>query len=944
MDINRKEINNTEEYLIIKGARQNNLKNIDLQIPHNKLTVITGISGSGKSSLAFDTIYAEGQWRFIECMSSYARVFIEKLPRPDVDLIDNLRPTIALEQRNPVKGSRATVGTHTEIYDYLRILFSKIAKPFCPKCNKEIRAWNATQAGEKIFKDYKGKRAFIMFETNESPKKLIQLGFSKAFFIENEQPTVRELAELENSNKKYYIIADRLRISDKSRLMDSLETAFKMGRVKVYIDLRTSSEDTQSTIHHSPFTIVDFPTEPHCPDCGMTASEASPMLFSFNHPQGACPECKGFGYILTYDEKLIIPSPSLSLRYGAIDIFERPTLRWWKQQLIKGAKLSGINVDIPYEKLPDEHKKLIFNGNQYFYGINDFFEELERKKYKVHVRVFLSKIRKPQLCPVCRGKRLKESALAFKIDNKDIGDLNFMSVKQLKEWINSLSLSSEESKISEEPLKQILMKLEFLERVGLSYLTLDRQIKTLSGGEYQRLNISNQLANRLTSTLYVLDEPTVGLHPRDTDRIIRILKELTEYGNTVLVVEHDKDVISKADWIVELGPGGGRVGGKVVFSGPKKDFLKLDSPTANFLKQKSLLADEDFSKKAKTEQVKFKNFITLGGARGHNLKNITVNIPLNALTVVTGVSGSGKSTLIIDTLYQALIKELGIGNGEPLEYDFISGMQHLKTVKLIDQSPIGKTPKSIPITYLGIYDKIREIFASHRDSKLRGFTAGHFSLNSALGQCPNCKGDGFVKIEMYFFEDMFLPCDECEGKRFKKEVLEVKYKEKNIYEVLSMSFDEAYEFFEDESLKGKIAIVRELGLGYLLLGQPATTLSGGEAQRLKICAEILNSLASKSRSSLKGFVYIMDEPTVGLHHEDVKKFLSVVRKLIDRSATVVIIEHNLDVIANADWIIDLGPEGGDDGGYLMHEGSIHDFLNVSNSQTVYFLKREIRRF
>lgn len=923
MDTYGENINNSNNYLIIRGARQNNLKNIDLQIPHNKFTVITGISGSGKSSLAFDTIYAEGQWRFIECMSSYARVFIEKLPRPEVDLIDNLRPSIALEQRNPVKGSRATVGTHTEIYDYLRIIFSKIAKPICPKCGKEIKKWNPSEIVEEIFNNFYGQRAFIIFETNDRVEKLTQRGYSRFLSVEKNVFSVKDMENLKNDvTYPLNVIADRLKITDKSRLSDSIETAFRMGTVKVFMPDNN--------------LLLNFPKEPQCPQCGMHTEEPSPILFSFNHPQGACPECKGFGYILSYDENLIIPDKELSLKEGAIEIFERPMLKWWKDQLIKGAKLTGINVSIPYRELPKEHKKFIFTGNQYFYGLNDFFEELERKRYKVHVRVFLSRMRKPRLCPMCKGKRLKQSVLSFKINDVDIGDLNTLSIKQLREWLNKINLSAEKSKIIEEPIRQIMMKLDFLLRVGLGYLTLDRQVKTLSGGEYQRINISNQIANRLTSTLYVLDEPTVGLHPIDTEKIIEVLKELTDYGNTVIVVEHDKDVISQADWIVEMGPEGGSKGGNVIFSGDIKSFLESDSLTSNYLKKTESIINKD-------TLMTFKNFITLKGAKGHNLKNIDIHIPLNAITVVTGVSGSGKSSLVVDTLYKALAKKLGLSNEESLPYGEIEGAKSLKTLKLIDQSPIGKTPKSMPVTYLEIYGKIREVFASLRESKLKGFTPGHFSINSPLGHCPICKGEGFIRVEMYFFEDLFLPCEECSGKRFKKEVLDIKYRDKNIHDVLSMSFDEAYEFFSEETLlKEKIGIIKELGLGYLLLGQPATTLSGGESQRLKICAEIMNSVTTKKAYSLKGFLYILDEPTVGLHYEDVKNFLKVIKKLTDKSATVLIIEHNPEVIAQADWIIDLGPEGGEGGGYLLYEGSLQEFLKVNNSHTASYMRKYLK--
>ncbi|MEJ5226906.1 excinuclease ABC subunit UvrA [Thermodesulfovibrio sp.] len=917
-----KEKNNLDTtYLIIKGARQNNLKNIDLIIPHNKLTVITGVSGSGKSSLAFDTIYAEGQWRFIECMSSYARVFIEKLPRPQVDLIENLRPAIALEQRNPVKGSRATVGTHTEIYDYLRLIFSKIAKPVCPKCNREIKKWSTTEIAEELFKKFYGKRIFIIFHSNEKPSKLMKEGFSK--FMSNDTLEIKNLEDLkDNTVNSIDVITDRLKVYDKARLIDSLEIAFKRGTLKIFIP------DEK--------ILIPFSQETQCPICGFQVNEPSALLFSFNHPHGACHQCKGFGYLLSYDENLIIPDRELSLKEGAIEIFEKPMLKWWKDQLIKGAKLSGIDVNLPYRELPEEQKELLFTGNQYFYGLNDFFEELEKKKYKVHVRVFLSRMRKPSLCPNCKGKRLKESALIFKINGFDVGDLNFMTVNELKNWIESVLLSEEEFKISEEPFRQIKMKLDFLKRVGLDYLTMDRQIKTLSGGEYQRVNIANQLSNRLTSTLYVLDEPTVGLHPRDTDRIIDVLKELTEYGNTVVVVEHDREVISQADWIVELGPGGGKNGGNLVFAGDIQGLKSIISPTANYLKK-------DVSFEIKKSAVAFKNFISLKGAKGHNLKNVSINIPLNAITVVTGVSGSGKSSLIIDTLYKAIAKRLGINNEEPLSFEELEGLKNIKAVKLVDQSPIGKTPKSIPVTYLEIYGKIREIFASQKESKLKGFSPGHFSLNSASGHCPSCKGEGFIRIEMFFFEDLFLPCEECKGRRFREEVLEIKYKERNIYDVLNMTFDEAFDFFEEEpSLREKIRLIKELGLGYLLLGQPATTLSGGEAQRLKICAEILNSLTSKRESSLKGFLYILDEPTVGLHHDDVQNFIKVIDKLIDKSATVVIIEHNPDVIIHADWIIDIGPEGGHEGGRILYEGVLYDFLKLDHSHTARYLRKFLK--
>ncbi len=921
--------------LIIEGARQNNLKNISLKIPHDKFVVITGVSGSGKSSLAFDTIFAEGQWRFIESLSTYARIFIEKLDRPDVDGIYNIRPAIALEQKNPVKGSRSTVGTLTEVYDMLRVLYSKIAKPFCPQCNKDIVDWNPSSIKKEILNRYKGLRVFIMFSGEGwNLERIKKEGFQRIMTDEG----VIEIDEIKKLPEYYKIIFDRIIIEDDERLSDSIEGAWRFsGNNAISIKI----VDKEETIFRKGMI---------CDICGFKAPEPSPLLFSFNHPLGACPECKGFGNILEFDEDRIIPNKELSIEDGAIEPFEKPAYSWWKEQLIRGAKKKGIHVDIPYRRLPHEHKRMLFEGEG-FYGINDFFDEMENKKYKIHVRVFLSRYREAKECPLCNGKRLKRDALSYRLNGMDIGDISSLSITKLKGFLEELRLKPEEKKTVDELMKQI--KLNFLERVGLSYLTLSRQAKTLSGGEYQRANLSNQIASQLTGTIYVLDEPTVGLHPRDTDRITNILRELTNLGNTVIVVEHDKHVINSADWVVELGPGGGYLGGNVVFNGPKDDFLKTDTITSKALREKVIFNPPSFI----TE--KFKKWLILRGVSGNNLKNIDVRIPLNKLTVVTGVSGSGKSTLIVDTLYRIITEYTRIGMEKPLPYRSIEGVHEIREARLLDQSALGKTPRANILTYLKIFEPLRKIYSMQVEAIRHNYGPGFFSFNVPGGRCERCRGEGFERLELYFFEDVYVRCPDCNGKRYKEEVLNIKYRGKNIAEVMEMTVDEAFTFFsyptDDDSeyyermkILSTLYILREIGLGYLKLGQPLTTLSGGEAQRVKICSEIKLStfdlgmdVPENQRSSLRMFnniLYILDEPTVGLHSIDVKKLIKVIKRLIDYGNTVIIIEHNLDLILEADWIIDLGPEGGDKGGYLLYEGPLKGIMDVKESYTGMVLK------
>lgn len=910
--------------LIIEGAKQNNLKNITLRLPHDKVIAITGVSGSGKSSLAFDTIFAEGQWRFIESISSYARLFLEKLDRPDVDAIHNIRPAVALEQKNPARGSRSTVGTLTEIYDFLRLLYSKVSTPYCPQCGKEIRKWNTSQIIHLLTEEYSSRRALIIFGTKESIEELKKRGFQRALF---NGEVVDLNSTFSNPHSVIDIVLDRLVIRDEPRLSDSIEMAWKEGNERLKAVVLDDSGKTSE--------VLKFTSANACDECGIELSEPSPLLFSFNHPVGACQKCKGFGNILIYDEELILPDKYLSLSEGAIGPWEKPAARWWKRQLIAGAKKAGIDTKKPFAELSGEEREKIFRGDQKnFYGIDNFFEELESKRYKLHVRVFLSKYRKSNVCPACNGKRLQNEALAYKISHYDIAELSGMPVAKLAEFFKDIDLSPFQRDVAKEILRQINLKLSFLHRVGLDYLTLSRQGRTLSGGEYQRVNLSNQLSSYLTGTLYVLDEPTVGLHARDTERVSKIMAELSGIGNTIIVVEHDKGMIEAADWIVELGPGGGHRGGEIVFSGSKEKFLNVNTLTSRFVR------GIDRIKVCHDKRYPFMkqgNALILYNARGNNLKGVTLKIPLHTLTAITGVSGSGKSSLIVETLYHALAKHLGLGTDTPLPHDTIQGIKLIKGLKIIDQTPIGRSPRSNPVTYLKIFDQIRKLFSEQIESKAHGYGPGFFSFNVAGGRCETCKGEGYQKMEMYFFEDIYIKCEDCGGKRYKTDALKVTYSGRTIIDVLDMTVEEAAEIFSDiPSILNRLSLMKDVGLGYLRLGQSATTLSGGEAQRLKICSE----LTSGARGNV---LYILDEPTVGLHFEDVKKLIDVLRRLVNTGNTVVVIEHNLDVIAASDWIVDLGPEGGDEGGRIIFEGRPEDIVKTNESYTGRYLKNIIMK-
>jgi len=946
----------SEKLLIIEGARQNNLKNINLSLPHNKVIAITGVSGSGKSSLAFDTVFAEGQWRFIESLSTYARLFLEKLDRPDVDAIHNIRPAIALEQKNPVRGSRSTVGTLTELYDLFRLLYSKISTPFCPVCGKEIRIWDPSQVLSELIEKYYGKKAIIIFETKDQIDDLKKKGFYRVL-IDGEVVDFDELTRrlkpattpfpishfpLPISYFPLDIVLDRLVIKDEPRLSDSIEMAWKEGEGKIKVVIIDTNQSPQFTVHI-------FSSQNACDKCNIELPKPYPLLFSFNHPVGACPDCKGFGNILRYDEDLFIPDKSLSLSKGTIEPWNKPAYRWWRQQLIKNADKEGIDIDKPYSKFTEKEKALLFKGSSSFYGIDDFFEEMENKRYKLHIRVFLSRYRKPVTCSQCSGKRLRKESLAYKLSGLDIAELCNMPLSEIIQFFENPDISPFQRDMARELLRQINLKLGFLRRVGLDYLSLSRDGRTLSGGEYQRVNLSNQLASFLTGTLYVLDEPTVGLHARDTEIIANIMSELSSLGNTILVVEHDRGIIESADWIVELGPGGGHQGGEVVFSGSKEEFLKTDTLTARYIKGIDTI-EIPFKRRNGTGKK-----LLLYGATGNNLKSIDFEVPLQTLITTTGVSGSGKSSLIVETLYRALANKFKTEHGVPLPYNKIEGTEYLKGVKLIDQKPIGRSPRSNPVTYLKIFDVIRKLFSEQAEAKAYGYKPGFFSFNVSGGRCETCKGAGYQRLEMYFFEDLYVKCEECSGKRYSPEALRVTYRGKNIVEVLSMTVDEAIELFIDiPQIKNKLLLMKDIGLGYLRLGQPATTLSGGEAQRLKICTEMMNFPKSPhnhlckegsegdskvwGRKVDKGFLYILDEPTIGLHFRDITALLDVLQRLVDAGNTVLIIEHNLDVIKAADWIVDLGPEGGERGGRIIFGGPPEDIVNVKESYTGRYLK------
>jgi excinuclease ABC subunit A len=906
--------------LRIEGARQNNLKNITLEIPHDRLTVVTGVSGSGKSSLAFDTIFAEGQWRYVESLSTYARMFLERLDRPDVDRIERIRPSVALEQKNPIRTARSTVGTATEVYDYLRLLYAKIGRLHCPRCGAPATAHSAEGIVEALLARHPGARALLAFRmsvpSGASPTELWAALARRGFARVRVDGEVIDLAAPPGqlTATEIAVVLDRVIIEERlrSRLTDSIEACLREGGGQMEVDIAGQR----------PLT---FAETLRCPTCAIDLERPQPLLFSFNHPLGACPECKGFGNLLRYDEGRVVPDPTRSLAEGAVQPWTHASGRWYQRELLKAARRHGVDPTRPYQELGEDERRLLYEGDGTFPGVRGFFEELEGYRYKLHVRVFLSRYRSQSLCPACAGTRLKPAALAVRVDGLTIAEFCDLTVDAAARRMQDLVLPASDARVAREILKQLNAKLSFLLRVGLGYLTLARQARTLSGGEAQRINLANQLGSQLVGTLYVLDEPSIGLHARDTARLADLCRELAQAGNTVVVVEHDRTFIDAADHIVELGPGSGERGGELVFAGPRADFAKATrSLTARYVVGRECIGIP-FGRRTGRRS------LLLTGARAHNLKDVTLRLPLHTLTAVTGVSGSGKSTLVHDTLYRAVARAFRTEFAVPGAYDSLVGLEYLKDVRLIDQEPIGRTPRSNPITYIKAFDEIRKLFAALPRAQTLRLGTGAFSFNVPGGRCETCEGDGFQKLEMYFFEDVYVTCQECEGRRYRPDVLSVKLRGRSIADVLGMTVDDAADFFVGQAvLARRLRVLQDVGLGYLRLGQPATTLSGGEAQRLKIGAE----LGARAATDV---LYILDEPTTGLHLDDVKKLLSVLNRLVDAGNTVLVVEHHLDVIKCADWVVDLGPEGGDDGGSIIAEGTPEAVAQTPGSYTGKFL-------
>jgi len=951
-----------KDAIVVRGARQHNLKGFDLEIPRRSYTVITGPSGSGKSSLAFDTIYAEGQRRYVESLSAYARQFLERMEKPDVDSIDGLSPAVAIEQKNPTKTSRSTVGTATEIYDYLRLLWARIGRTFCPVCGRELKPDTVTSVVDTVLALPERTRFAVAFPLHLSSKvthavvmeNLRAQGFLRVSIdgrilhlddVEAEKLDLTRVREL-------LVVVDRLTVAPDSagRLADAVGTAFREGDGDCVIVLsgignRESGTEAPTGASGSPFAVPPSPF-PHsgplrfterfeCPNDGTRAPSPTPQLFSFNNPRGACPTCNGFGAVLEYDEALIVPYPDRSLRDGAIDPWTKPRYDNKRRALAEFAKREDIPMDVPWKKLPaGQRDALLRTRSRGFKGIMPFLEDLEEKRYKQYIRVFLRQYQSARECPTCHGTKLKAESLQVKIAGRTIADVAELPVDEVIAWLTDLTLTSFEQQVASHILKEARNRVQFLCDVGLNYLTLNRGTRTLSGGEAQRIGLANSLGSQLVDTLYVLDEPSIGLHPRDMDRLLRLLLRLRDGGNTVLVVEHDPEAMRVADYMVELGPASGEHGGQVVFAGPMS--RAVESP----LTGQYLTGARTIPLPAERRRLG-PRWINLTGAREHNLKGVDIRIPLGALTVVTGVSGSGKSTLVHDVLYRALETRLTGEHsakrhlGERVgAFATVTGYEALDDVVLIDQQPIGKSPRSNPVTYVKAFDEVRKLFADAPLARQRRYTPSTFSFNVSGGRCEQCEGAGYLEVEMVFMADVYVPCDDCAGRRFKPEVLEVAIHGKSIYDVLQMTVDQAIRFFPyEEKLGQALWQLQQVGLGYLRLGQPATTLSGGEAQRIKIARE----LALAKRTGGKK-LYIMDEPTTGLHLEDIRKLSGVLDRLVDAGHTLVLIEHNVDVIKLADWIIDLGPDAGSRGGEIVAMGRPEEIARVEASHTGRWLR------
>ncbi len=965
--------------IIVRGARVHNLKNIDFEIPYSALTVVTGVSGSGKSSLAFDTIYAEGQRRYVESLSAYARQFLERIEKPDVDLIDGIAPAVAIKQKNSTRNPRSTVATATEIYDYLRLLFARVGRTYCQVCGQEVKKDTVDEVADRILALGDGTRLNVLFPV-QSPasgsgsvpeKSAEQRGVKKSRATKKTaEPTLpadavkERLFELRkrgfnrlfqngrifefstpeslldvNFAEPVFGLIDRLVVAadQRSRIVDAIEIGYRESGEVIFETAPREGETPQR---------LRFSQRFECKGDGTRYEEPEPRLFSFNNPYGACPRCQGFGNTIDFDLDLVIPDKGKTLNEGAIEPWTKPKYKPLFTELKRFAKQAGIPLDVPWFELEPEQQRLITEGEGRFGGVRGFFQHLERKKYKLHVRVFLSRYRGYSLCSACGGTRLRPEARQVKIEGNNICQVCSMTVEGAARFFAELKLSPQQAAIAERLLVELRERLRFLNDVGLEYLTLDRLASTLSGGEAQRIQLATSLGSHLVGTLYVLDEPSIGLHSRDTHRLIKILHDLRDLGNTILVVEHDPDIMRAADRILDLGPGAGESGGRVIGAGTYSEIQKMpQSLTGRYL------ADELHIQIPPKRRVPGSHNIKVTGARAHNLKRIDLEIPLDMLVAITGVSGSGKSSLLHDVLYQGLAAAKTQTNGSTpaaILWDNIEGAEWLDEVILVDQSPIGRTPRSNPVTYIKAFDIIRELFAALPEANKRGFSAGHFSFNVPGGRCDNCQGDGTVTVEMQFLADVELICDECKGTRYKPQVLEVRYKGKNIHEVLNMTIREGLRFFADvPRLTDKLRVLDEVGLGYLRFGQSATTLSGGEAQRMKLAAHLQPGNRPASHHSAGGSVlkrkrrdlYIFDEPTTGLHFDDVSKLLSAFRRLIEAGGSIIVIEHNLEVIKTADWVIDLGPEGGDRGGRVVGAGTPEAIAQLNNSYTGQYLKQ-----
>jgi excinuclease ABC subunit A len=920
---NSQEKNNA---LFIKGARVHNLKNIDLEIPKNKFIVVTGVSGSGKSSLTIDTIYAEGQRRYVESLTSYARQFLSRMDKPDVDYIKGLSPAIAIEQKVSTRTTRSTVGSLTELYDYLRLLYARIGKTYSPVSGELVAKHEVFDVVNAILKQKESTRVYIYFEYKVEKKVevalslLLQKGFTRVRWSDEEAAFIEDILKDEkvtkSKEKKILVLVDRLAVKHedddlRSRLFDSIQTAFNEGAHECIVSM-----DGKDLKFNNKFEAD-----------GIQFEIPNPSFFNFNNPYGACKKCEGFGTVMGIDEDLIFPDKTLSIYEGVIAPWRGEKMSEWVEPLIK----KGIFFDFPihraYEDLSNAEKQLLWDGNEHFEGLHRFFKYLEEKSYKIQYRVMLSRYKGRTVCPDCKGSRINKEAAYVKIDKKSISELMLMPITDLHAFFSKIKLSESDIKVSERILTEINNRLQTMMDVGLGYLNLNRLSNTLSGGETQRINLTRTLGSNLTSSLYILDEPSIGLHQKDTERLIKVLRNLRNLGNTVIVVEHDEDIMRAADHLIDIGPRAGVHGGEVMYNGKSADIVnEPNSLTGRYL-------SGDLQIEVKSEKRSLTNFIEIKGASQHNLKNIDVKIPLEAFTVVSGVSGSGKTTLIKKILYPALMQRLeGITEKPGMHKDLIGDLRKIKVVELIDQNPLGKSSRSNPVTYVKAYDGIRDLFSRQQLSKIRGYTPAIFSFNIDGGRCDQCKGDGEVVVEMQFLADVHLLCESCNGKKFKEDVLEVKYNDKNIFEILELTVDEAVGFFVGQrDVVSKLIPLQQVGLGYIKLGQSSSTLSGGEAQRVKLA-----SYLSKG-SGANPVLFIFDEPTTGLHFHDISNLLNSFEMLIDAGHTVVVIEHNIDVIKCADWLIDLGPEGGDKGGSLLFQGRPEEIISAKNSHTAEFL-------